>query len=284
MSKPKPFISQKKKDNIKDIVNLLNEYPIIGIVDMENLPAPQLQKMKRSLKGNVIVRMAKGRLIKIALEKSKQPELSKLSEKIRGMPALIFTKDNPFTLYKTLKASKSSAPAKAGQTAPRDVVIPEGKTPFAPGPIIGELGQLGIKTGVQDGKVAVMSAKTVVKEGEVFNAKVAEILTRLNILPMEVGLNIISVFEDGILFDRKTLDIDEEAYIADLQRLHNEAMNLAVKIGYASPDTIRVLIRKAQADATALADARDILTRDNVGKILAKAEAQAESVKNKANL
>ncbi|MDP3918327.1 MAG: 50S ribosomal protein L10 [Nanoarchaeota archaeon] len=284
MSKPKPFISQKKKDNVKDIVNLLNEYPIIGIVDMENLPAPQLQKMKRSLKGNVIVRMAKGRLIKIALEKSKQPELSKLSEKIRGMPALIFTKDNPFTLYKTLKASKSSAPAKAGQTAPRDVVIPEGKTPFAPGPIIGELGQLGIKTGVQDGKVAVMSAKTVVKEGEVFNAKVAEILTRLNILPMEVGLNIISVFEDGILFDRKTLDIDEEAYIADLQRLHNEAMNLAVKIGYASPDTIRVLIRKAQADATALADARDILTKDNVGKILAKAEAQAESVKNKANL
>ena len=183
-----------------------------------------------------------------------------------------------------MKASKSSAPAKAGQTAPTDVTIPEGKTPFAPGPIIGELGQLGIKTGVEDGKVAVKDAKVVVKEGEKFSGKVAEILGRLNILPMEVGLNIVAVFEGGTIFDRKTLDIDTDAYLSDLQRLHNEAMNLAIKVGYTCKDTIRVLIKKAHSDANALADSQDILTNENVGKVLAKAEAQANALKKKANI
>ena len=45
-----------------------------------------------------------------------------------------------------LEKSKSNAPAKPGQTAPSDLVLPAGETPFTPGPMIGELGQLGIKT------------------------------------------------------------------------------------------------------------------------------------------
>lgn len=284
MSKPKAITNDRKKAKVKELVSLLNQYPIVGIVDMENLPAPQLQKMKKSLKGQVVVRMTKGRLMKVAFGKAKKEGLDKLAEKIRGMPALIFTNDNPFKLYKTLKASKSEAPAKSGQTAPKDVVIPEGKTPFAPGPVIGELGQLGIKTGVEDGKVAVKQAKVVIKEGEKFNDQLAGILTRLNILPMEVGLNIIAVLENGTIFDRKILDIDEDAYLNDLMAMHNEAMNLAVKIGYACPDTIKTLIRKAHSDASALADSQDILTKDNVGRVLAKAEAQAGALKTKANL
>ena len=284
MSKPKPFVSDKKKVVVKEMVELIDKYPIIGLVDMENLPGPQLQKMKKSLKGDVVVRMAKGRLIKVAFSKAKRDGLDKLSEKIRGMPALIFTNDNPFKLYKTLKASKSEAPAKAGQTAPKDVIIPEGKTPFAPGPVIGELGQLGIKTGVEDGKVAVKESKVVIKEGAKFNDQLAGILTRLNILPMEVGLNIVAVLEKGVIFDRKILDIDEDAYLNDLMSMHNEAMNLAVKIGYACPDTIKTLIVKAHSDASALADSQDILTKDNVGKILAKTEAQAGALKTQAKL
>ena len=284
MSKPKAFVSDKKKAVVKEMVSLIDKYPIIGLVDMENLPSPQLQKMKKSMKGQVVVRMAKGRLMKVAFSKAKKEGLDKLAEKIRGMPALIFTNDNPFKLYKTLKASKSSAPAKAGQVAPTDVVIPEGKTPFAPGPVIGELGQLGIKTGVEDGKVAVKEAKVVIKEGEKFNDQLAGILTRLSILPMEVGLNIVAVLEGGTIFERNTLDIDEDAYLNDLMSMHNEAMNLAVKIGYACPDTIKTLIRKAHSDASALADSQDILTKENVGKILAKAEAQASALKTKVKL
>ncbi|MBI5798124.1 50S ribosomal protein L10 [Candidatus Woesearchaeota archaeon] len=283
MNKPKAFVSDTKKKVVKELLALIAEYPIIGLVDMENLSAPQLQKMKQSLRGRVVVRMAKGSLIKLALKQSPK-NLATLAERSRGMPALLFTKDNPFKLYKTLSASKSPAPAKAGQTAPKDVVVPAGKTGFAPGPIIGELGQLGIKAGIEDGKVAIKQDKLLVKEGEVFTPKIAEALTRLNILPMEVGLNVVAVFENGVIFDRKTLDIDEKKYVADLIRLHTEALNLAVKIGYASKDTIKILIRKAHGDASALADSKDIMTSDNIAKLLAKADAQANALKKKAHI
>ncbi|MAG78039.1 50S ribosomal protein L10, partial [archaeon] len=207
--KPKAFVSKSKKNVVKELQDLAKQYPIVGIVDMENLPARQLQRMRSSLKGKVVIRMTKGRLMRVTFDSLKDtPGMEDLKEKIRGMPALIFTKENPFKLYKMLQKSKSPAPAKAGQTAPKDIIVPAGKTPFAPGPVIGELGQLGIKAGIEDGKVAIKEDKLLVKEGDTISAKQAEILTRLSIEPMEVGLNIISVLEAGTLFERKTLDID----------------------------------------------------------------------------
>lgn len=283
MKKPSAHVNEKKKQTVSALVTLVKQYPVIGLVNMDNLPAPQLQNMKKDLRGKAVLRMTKQRLIKIALaEAGKQYMI--IGERIVGMPALLFTKENPFKLYKLLASSKSQAPAKPGQTVPKDIVIPAGKTPFAPGPIIGEFGQLGIKTGIEDGKVAIKADATVAKEGDIFTQKVADMLTRLNIFPMEVGLNIVAVYENGVMFDRKVLEIDEKVYVQNIQQLHSEALNLAVKIGYASKDTITILLQKAHRDASALADSRDIVTSENVGKILAKAEAQARALESKANL
>lgn len=284
MSKPAPHVSAKKQKTVEELRVLLDNYPVIALIDMQNLPAPQLQSMKQSLRGKAHIRMTNGRLIKIVLRQSKQNGLNTLAEKIQGMPALLFTKENPFKLYKLLSANKSAAPAKPGQKAPKDVIVPEGKTSFAPGPILGELGQLGIKAGIEEGKVAIKAAKLLVKEGEVFTSKAAEVLTRLNILPMEVGLNILAVYENGTIFDKKILSIDDKSVLADLQRLHREAFALAIDISYASKDTITALIQKTYRDAVALADAKEIVTSENTVKLLAKAEAQAQILKTEAHL
>jgi large subunit ribosomal protein L10 len=283
MSKPKAYVSKKKKDTVQQLIKEIEKYNIIGLVDMENLPSPQLQKMRKNLRGKLDIFMTKKNLIKFALLGAKK-DLSKLAESIRGMPALIFTNDNPFKLYKTISGSKSSAPAKPGQKAPRDIMIPAGKTPFSPGPIIGELGQLGIKAGIEDGKVAIKQEKLIAKEGEVLSGKVCDLLSKLNIQPMEIGLNVVAVYENGIIFDRKVLEVDDKVVISNLKQMHSEAMNLAVKIGYTSKDTINVLIQKAHRDAKALVDSKDIETSENIGKKLAKAEAQAEAVKNEAHI
>ncbi len=278
--------SEKKLKIVEDLKKAIIKYPIFGVVDLENLPSPQLQKMRRSLKGKAEVIMAKGRLMKIALDQASKEKkgVEILKESIRGMPAMIFTKDNPFKLYKILQDNKSSAPAKAGQTAPNDIYIRAGKTPFAPGPIIGELGMLGIKTAIEDGKVAVKDDKLVVKEGEQIKAKTSEILTRLGIEPMEVGLNLLGLFENGIIFTKKVLAIDEKEYLSNIKLSYQETLNLAVKIGYPCKESIKLMLVKAHSDASALADSKDIITTENVGKILAKAEAQASSLKEKGNI
>ncbi len=279
-------VSENKKKTVDRIAKLIADYPIVGAVNMENLPAPQLQTMRAQLRGKVEIFMAKRRLIRIAIEKVKEKKqgIEGLEKHLKGMPALIFTKDNPFTLFKTLKKSKSKAPAKAGQTAPNDIIVKAGPTPFAPGPIIGELGSLGIKCGVEGGKVAIKEDSIVAKEGEKISPKQAELLTRLGIEPMEVGLGLTATYEDGTIFTKDILDIDEEKFRKDLDIAAVGAINLSINAGYPTKDNISLMIGKAFNDAKALGIEQNIIDEGIIDEILAKAARQMHSLKNTANI
>ena len=54
---------QVKQKIVDNFVKLMNEFPIVGAVDMESLPAPQLQVMKGQLRDTVTIMMAKKRVI-----------------------------------------------------------------------------------------------------------------------------------------------------------------------------------------------------------------------------
>lgn len=280
-------VSDKKKKIVDDFVKLFKEYDIVAAVNMENLPAPQLQTMRELLRDKVILRMTKRRLIKIAIEKvkDKKKDIEKLLEHIKtGMPALLFTKENPFTLYKTIEKNKSPAPAKAGQVAPKDIVINAGPTPFMPGPVIGELGAIGVKTGVENGKVAVKSDTVVCKAGEEIKPNVAAMLTRLDINPMEIGLDIPAIYEDGVIYTRDILAIDETKYINDITDAARWAFNLSIEAGYPTSDNMAVLVTKAYNDSRSLALETGFLADGVVEQVLARAHNQMLSIKNLAKL
>lgn len=286
VSKFKAHVADYKKEIVDELVKLINDYPIIGIVNMENLPARQLQVMRAQLRGSFFITMTKKRLIKLAFEqtKSKKKDLEKLEQYLGGMPALIFTKENPFKLSKTLQKSKSPAPAKAGQTAPRDIMVNKGATSFAPGPIIGELAMAGIKSGVENGKVAIKEDSIVVRAGEKIKPKVAEILTRLGIQPMEVGLDLVAVYENGLIYGREVLSVDEKEYLSRLTNASRWAFNLAIEIAYPTKQTMQLLIGKAHNDAKALGISQNIFEKGIIEVLLGKAEMQMKSLKEAANI
>ena len=286
MEQVQAHVAEYKKEIVGNLINLITEYPIIGIVNMENLPAPQLQGMRAQLRGKFFITMTKRRLINLAFESArlKKKGIEKLEHHLGGMPALIFTKENPFRLSKTLQKSKSPAPAKAGQTAPRDIIVNKGATSFAPGPIIGELAMAGIKAGVEAGKVTIKEDAVVVRAGEKIKPKVAEILTRLGIQPMEVGLDLVAVFENGLIYTRDVLAIDESEYKNRLANASRWAFNLATYISYPTKDTIRLLIGKAHNDAKALGIAQNIFDAEIIDILLSKAEQQMLSLKTMANI
>jgi len=285
MSKKTSIASGEKKNIVKTIVQLMKDYPIVGVVNMEGLPAAQLQRMKGQLRGKVDLMMTKKRLMLKALDKAKadHKDVEKLTEYMRGMPALLFTKENPFGLFKTLKQSKSKAPAKGGQTAPNDIVIPAGPTPFAPGPVISELGEFGIKSGVEGGKVAVKVDSLVCKEGEVINAKLASLLTRLGIEPMEIGLDLVAVYEKGTIYPKKVLNIDEEQFMKDLMQSIANANALAMEAGIITVDTIEPMIGKAFRAAKTVALEGNIVSADVIEEIIGKAERAAQQIKQESS-
>lgn len=274
-------VSQAKKDVVDRYVDLINKYDVIGAVNMENLPAKQLQAMREQLRGHVELVMAKRRVIKVALEKSGKEGLTDLGPHLKGMPALLFSNESPFKLFKTLKKNKSSTAIKAGQKAPHDILVPAGKTSFAPGPIIGELGSVGIAAGIDGGKVVIKKDSIVAKEGTEITPSLAGILARLGIEPMEIGLDLTAVYENGELLLKSILDVDEEQYLNDLTAMAQQAFNLAVNIAYPNKETINVLVANAFSDSRSLALSQDILTDLTAGDTLAKAYRQMLSLASK---
>ncbi|MEM2131176.1 MAG: 50S ribosomal protein L10 [Candidatus Woesearchaeota archaeon] len=281
----KAHVSEDKKKVVSELVELINKYPIIGIVNMTNLPAKQVQGMRAKLRGKNILRMTKKTLMKHAFEQSNKKELVKFNDYMEDtMPALIFSEENPFKLYADLQKTKTKAAAKAGQKAPKDIVVQAGPTPFSPGPIIGQLGKLGLKTGIEGGKIVIKQDSVVAKKGDTINSELAGVLARLGIEPMEIGLDLIAVYEKGTFFKADVLHIDEKEYANKIITAYNETFNLAIYSAYPTKETIERLLGKANNDAKALAVSQGILTSETALDVIKKAHLQMLSLSSKLNL
>jgi len=247
------MVSEKKKNEIKQLKDLILKHSVIALGDITSLPSKQFQNIRKNIKNKVVIRVTKKRLIKKSIDSVKEKDLKPLEKYLEGsMPVLLFTDEDPFRLYKLLKKSKSKAAAKPGQKAPVDLIVEAGPTNFTPGPVIGELGQAGIVAAVEGGKVVIKREKILVREGEIINEKQASILAKLGIEPMEIGLNLKVVYDNGILYEKSILDFDEEKLVNEIKLAHQYALSLALKMGYTTKETIRLLISKAAAQARAL--------------------------------
>ncbi|NIP34765.1 MAG: 50S ribosomal protein L10, partial [Thermoplasmata archaeon] len=93
-------------------------------------------------------------------------------------------------LYKMMERTKTPSPAKGGELAPNDIVIKAGDTNFKPGPVVREFQKVGIPAAIERGKVVVKKDAVLVKEGEPIPKDLATVLPRLDILPLELGLDL----------------------------------------------------------------------------------------------
>lgn len=279
-------VAECKKKIVNEFVNLINSYPVVGVVNMENLPTAQLQKMREQLRDKVVIRMTKRRFMNIALDKLKDSKkgIEGMKNYLTGMPALLFTKDEPFKLAKTLKKSMSTAPAKQGQVAPKDIIVTAGPTPFSPGPVISELASAGIKTAIEAGKIVVKSDAVVVKKGEKVSSAIVGILARLGVEPMEVGLNLTAVYDNGVIFTKEVLNIDEEEFMGKIKTAYNSALGLALELSFLTKDTTEIIIAKAFREAKTIALSQNIMADAVKEEIMAKANNEMLTLKSKLNI
>lgn len=245
---------EKKKRIVEDLANLMNKNQVVGIIDLTNLPSSTLQKIRSKLRDHAKIITVKKILIQKSIEKAKESKkgIEQLEEFLGGIPALILTNKDSFRLSKLLLQHKSSAVAKPGQIAPNDIVIPAGPTEFTPGPVIGELGQIGLKTAVENGKIAIKEDKLIVKKGDIINPKVAAVIAKLGIEPMTITMNLVGTFENGLIYKHDVLSITEEEYLNKMKLAALQAYTLALKIEYPHPKIIKQLVTNAALEEKAL--------------------------------
>ena len=281
-------VAEWKKEEVIELKGIIDKYDVVGIVDLLNIPAKQLQEMRKNLKGKAVIRMSKKNLIDLALEdcNASKNNIVDLSGHMDGQVAIIATEMNPFKLYKILEDSKTSAPAKPGTIAPTDIVVPEGDTGFEPGPFLGELQQVGIPAKIDKGKIVVQKDTVVVEAGEAVSKDVAATLSRLDINPMEVGIDLKAVYEDEAVYTTDVLAIDEEQTLADVQSAFAQAFNLSVNAAIPTDETISTIITLAYTRAINVGVEAAILTSETSEPIIGLAQAKmlaiASAVADKA--
>jgi large subunit ribosomal protein L10 len=278
---PSQLVLQEKSGEVKQIEKTLVEYKSIGVASLQKVRASQLQELKKTLTGQVYMRVMKNTLMKIAIENLGREDLKKLEPFLEGSNVLLFTDLNPFKLALLLEKGKVKTTAKSGDIAAMDVVVPEGNTGQPPGPIISQLNGVGLPTRIESGSVWVSKDTLVVRRGEVINERLASVLSKLGIKAVEAGLSMRAVYDEGLMVMEQQLHIDIEGTRKMLQANQAEAFALAMELNYPAPETIRSLLQNAHQKAVALSVTAGIVTKDTIGDLIRKANAEMESL-NKA--
>ena len=269
-----------KKDAVKDLATRMAKSKVVGIIDVHGVPAPAFQTMRTNLRANAEITMLKNTLLKIALkEASKQKKgLDKLADSVDGQCAVVTSNLNPFKLFKRLDATKTKMPAKGGEVSPDDIEIKAGETPFKPGPVVGELQKAGLPAAIEQGKVVIKKDKVLVKKGDKIPREVALVLSKLEIYPLTVGLNLQAAFEEGMVYKTDVLAVDETVILNQVRQAASGALNLAVFVAYPTKMSIRPLLAAAHMKALNLAVNAEVATPETIKIMLAKANAQMLSL------
>lgn len=244
-------IRKEKIEAVEKLAELIKSYSVTGILNLYKTPASALQKIKRELKDKAIIKVTKKSTLLFALDKVGK---SKLKEFVKDYPAIMLSNTDPFRLYLFLQKKKTPAFAKPGDIATKDIEVKAGPTDLPPGPAISSLTKVGIPAKVEAGKIAVAKDKVVCKAGEKISLELASALQLLKIQPMEIGLNVIAFEENGIIYTKEQLFIDEEKVLNDIQLAIQNAFNLSINSGYPTKETIAFMLAKAHMQAKALAN------------------------------
>ncbi len=279
------MVSESKKQELTEIKKLIEKYPVIGLIDLFKMPSRQLQYIRKSTRNDAVIRMCKKNVMLLAFKEiSGKENIQKLSEIAAKEPTLIFTNMNPFKLFNILNKNKSTRYAKSGDVATNDILVSAGPTSILAGPAIGEFQRAKIPAIVKEGKIHVREDTVVAKKKDVISDQLANILKKLDIQPVEIGINVLALWENGVVYGKEILNVNEETYIQNIRDAYTQALNLSVGIVYPTEESIKFLLMKAYRHAKSLGINAEILDEDVIEDLINKASGEAKVLKTKLNI
>jgi large subunit ribosomal protein L10 len=253
-SKVKARVSQEKKNALAKLLGLINKSRTVMIVSIENVSSAELQKAKQSLKQVATLTIIKKSLANRCLEQIKKdkPNIAGLEKWLERPFAILSSDLDAFELASMLAEKRFPARAKAGQIAPSDIVVEAGATDLMAGPAISELGAVGLKTGIEQGKIAIKERKVLVPKGEVISSAVASVLMKLEVVPFMIGIDPLVAYEPNGDKTYENIRIDKAAALNALKGCASEAFTFSIHLNYPTAETISFLIIKANQEINAL--------------------------------
>ena len=282
MIKNRTKFPQKKAQMYQQMLELPKKYSVTALVRMEKVRASQLLPLRKKLLGEVEIISIKDKIARKAFEKLDIPGAEKMREKLTGQCVFMFTNMSPFKLNVLLGKNKVLLVARGGDTASIDVVVPPKNTGIAPGPMLTEFKENKIPTKIDQGTIWILKETTPVKKGEVISTKLAALLGKLDIKPIEARIVLNSALSESILFSEEELIVDVDAFRDKIAQANQNALALSTEIAYVTEDNIAQILAKASQAGISLSVEAAYVTDETKEQILQKAHSQAKGVASKA--
>jgi len=282
MIKNRTKFPQKKAQMYQLMQEMPKKYSVTALVRMEKVRASQLLPLRKKLLGEVEIVSIKDKIARKAFEKLDVPGAEKMKEMLTGQCVFMFTNMSPFKLNVLLGKNKVLLAARGGDTASIDVVVPPKNTGIAPGPMLTEFKENKIPTKIDQGTIWILKETTPVKKGEVISTKLAALLGKLDIKPIEARIVLNSALSESILFSEEDLVVDVDAFRDKIAQANQNALALSTEIAYVTEDNIAQILAKASQAGISLSVEAAYVTDETKEQILQKAHSQAKGVASKA--
>ncbi|CAL0307599.1 unnamed protein product [Lupinus luteus] len=232
---PKATKAEKKIVYDGKLCQLLDEFTQILVVNADNVGSKQLQNIRQGLRGDSVVLMGKNtmmkRSVRIHAEKTGNQAFLNLIPLLVGNVGLIFTKGDLKEVSEEVAKYKVGAPARVGLVAPIDVVVPPGNTGLDPSQT-SFFQVLNIPTKINKGTVEIITPVELIKKGDKVGSSEAALLAKLGIRPFSYGLVVLSVYDNGSVFNPEVLDLTEDDLLEKFAIGVSQITSLSLAISY----------------------------------------------------
>ena len=273
---------KRKTQMYQQLQELPKKYKVLALVKMEKVRSSQILPLRKVLKNDVEFVSIKDKVAQKALDSLDIPGIKDMVGELTGQCMFMFTNMSPFKLNVLLAKNKIMMAARGGDIASVDVVVTARNTGIAPGPMLTEFKEAKVPTKIDQGTIWISKDTTPVKKGEAINEKLATLLGKLDIKPVEAGISLYVALEEGIKYSEPEMVIDVEGIRNEFAQLHQEAVSLSIEAAYVTPENILQILGKAAQSARSVSIESGFMTNDTKEQILQKAHAQAQSLSGQA--
>jgi len=219
-------LKERKYELADQLTQHFKDYTKLFLVECDNVGSNQIHQIRIALRGKAIIYCGKNtqmrRVIRL-LEQEGMAQLEKVRQCLKLNVAIVFTNENLSEIRDIILANKVKAPAKAGQLAQCDVIVPAGNTGMEP-TMTSFLQALNIQSKITKGSIEILNPVHLIKQGDKVEASQCSLLEKLSIFPFSYGLKVVTVYDDGSMYDAAVLDITNDQIMASVtQGIRNVA-------------------------------------------------------------
>jgi len=245
---------ERKASFFEKLNKLLEEYTKVFVVGADNVGSHHMQQIRIAIRGQGVLLMGKNTMVRKALRGriSSNPALEALMPFVWGNVGFVFTNGDLTSMRDKLLSNRVAAPAKTGSIAPNDVVVPAGNTGLEPTQT-SFLQALNIPSKIAKGQIEIINDVHLINKGQKVGSSECALLAKLNIKPFSYGLTVVTVYDNGSVFDPALLNMTDADVIKSFQGAASNVVAVSLYTNHLTLPAVPQAIIKAYAKTLAVA-------------------------------